>query len=245
VIRAVILPSMSVNEALEKALRILDEEQVRLTVSYRYVSDAWPSNKRYQQYELQHQRGWSPAMAALVGLGEERARRPRHVYEDPKLYLFESINFDLLLRIFSQVREEDRAAFVSALLEYVRKSAAARGHRLLAEFFVRTGYLKDLLAATQQPQLPVMSLAELLTELEEMIALNFRLDRLVGQVESLRPGKNAILVVLCGDTNPALVTRFKEKYGITGKAVAFGPGLGVVVKGDVEEALVHLPENRS
>lgn len=60
-----------------------------------------------------------------------------------------------------------------------------------------------------------------------------QLDGLVGQVESLQPGKNAILIVLCGGTNPALVTRFKEKYGIAGKAVVFGPGMGVVVKGDV------------
>ena len=55
----------------------------------------------------------------------------------------------------------------------------------------------------------------------------------MGQIESLQPGKDAILVVLCGDTNPALVTRLKEKYGIAGKAVIFDPGMGVVVKGDV------------
>jgi hypothetical protein len=37
----------------------------------------------------------------------------------------------------------------------------------------------------------------------------------VGQVESLRPGKNAVIVVLCGETNPALETRFREKYKLT------------------------------
>ena len=74
---------------------------------------------------------------------------------------------------------------------------------------------------------------EVFVELKRNLLHKAQLDRLVGQIESLQPGKNAILVVLCGDTNPALVTRLKEKYGIAGKAVIFGPGMGVVVKGDV------------
>ncbi|HXM93152.1 MAG TPA: hypothetical protein VOA64_02685 [Candidatus Dormibacteraeota bacterium] len=74
---------------------------------------------------------------------------------------------------------------------------------------------------------------EVFVELKRNLLHKAQLDRLVGQIESLQPGKNAILVVLCGDTNPALVTRLKEKYGIAGKAVVFGPGMGVVVKGDV------------
>ncbi len=74
---------------------------------------------------------------------------------------------------------------------------------------------------------------EVFVELKRNLLHKAQLDRLVGQIESLQPGKNAILVALCGDTNPALVTRLKEKYGIAGKAVVFGPGMGVVVKGDV------------
>ena len=74
---------------------------------------------------------------------------------------------------------------------------------------------------------------EVFVELKRNLLHKAQLDRLVGQIESLQPGKNAILVVLCGDTNPALVTRLKEKYVIAGKAVVFGPGMGVVVKGDV------------
>lgn len=74
---------------------------------------------------------------------------------------------------------------------------------------------------------------EVFVELKRNLLHKAQLDRLVGQIESLQPGKNAILVVLCGDTNPALVTRLKEKYGIAGKAVVLGPGMGVVVKRDV------------
>ena len=39
-----------------------------------------------------------------------------------------------------------------------------------------------------------------------------QLDQLIGEIESLEPKRNWIIVALCGDTNPALVTRFREKY---------------------------------
>lgn len=38
------------------------------------------------------------------------------------------------------------------------------------------------------------------------------LDRLIGQVEDLRPGKNDIVVVLVGKTDEALLGRLREKY---------------------------------
>jgi len=165
---------MNVSEALEKATRILEEEQVQATLGYRYLSTAWLSNT-----------------AAQMGLATERKQRPRKVYEDPKLYLFESTNFNLLLTIFSHVAEADRASFVSALLGYVRQPIAAHAHKLgtqfpsfqgktsalalLAEFCIRTGHLKELLAATAEPKMPAASLAIMLKEIEEMIGLNFNL----------------------------------------------------------------------
>ncbi len=54
--------------------------------------------------------------------------------------------------------------------------------------------------------------SEVFIELKRNLLHKAQLDRLVGQVESLEPHKNAILVILCGQTNPALVTRFKERY---------------------------------
>ena len=57
--------------------------------------------------------------------------------------------------------------------------------------------------------------SEVFVELKRNLLQKSQYDRLVGQVESLEPGKNAIVVVLCGETNPSLVTRFKEKYEIT------------------------------
>ncbi len=57
--------------------------------------------------------------------------------------------------------------------------------------------------------------SEVFVELKRNLHQKSQYDRLVGQVESLEPGKNAIVVVLCGETSPSLVTRFKEKYEIT------------------------------
>lgn len=38
------------------------------------------------------------------------------------------------------------------------------------------------------------------------------LDRLVGQMEALQPGKHGILVVLVGKTDDALLGRLQERY---------------------------------
>lgn len=57
--------------------------------------------------------------------------------------------------------------------------------------------------------------SEAFVELKRNLLQKTQLDRLVGQVESLRPGKNALIVVMCGETNPALETRFREKYRLT------------------------------
>jgi len=172
------------------ASQILEEEQVQPTLGYRYVSNEWPSNLWHEQWDLQP-KGWTPAMAAQKGLIAERGNRPRQVYENPRMYVFESINFNLLLKVFSQVADSDRAGLVSTLLNHVRKPIAARQRQnilsfpsfegktsalaLLAEFCIRTGHLKELLTATTEPKMPTASLAIMLTEIEEMIALNFNL----------------------------------------------------------------------
>jgi hypothetical protein len=58
------------------------------------------------------------------------------------------------------------------------------------------------------------SSSEVYIELKRNLQHKAQLDRLVGQVESLRPSHNSIVVILCGETNPALITRFREKYGL-------------------------------
>ena len=56
---------------------------------------------------------------------------------------------------------------------------------------------------------------EVFVELKRDLNQKAKLDRLIGQIESLQPKRNHIIVVLCGETDPALLTRFKEQYGIS------------------------------
>jgi hypothetical protein len=73
------------------------------------------------------------------------------------------------------------------------------------------------------------SSSEVFVELKRDLKQKAQLDRLVGQVTSMGPDKSAIIVVLCGDTNPALVTRFKEVFKLTDFLV-FSTGIVVELK---------------
>jgi hypothetical protein len=75
---------------------------------------------------------------------------------------------------------------------------------------------------------------EVFIELKRNLLHKTQLDRLVGQVESLNPNKNAVIVILCGDSNPALVARFKEKYGL---GILSLRSMTVVMKEDAAKAV--------
>jgi hypothetical protein len=165
---------MDLSEAVEKANRVLEEEQVQPTLGYRYDGKAWPENAMARAY-----------------LASQRRDRPRNVFEDPNQFKIESTNLNLLLKIFSQVGHAERASFISTLLNHVRKPIIANDSKfqnifpsfkgktsalaVLAEFVIRTGHLKELLAATAEPKMPTASLAIMLKEIEDMVALNFNL----------------------------------------------------------------------
>ena len=55
--------------------------------------------------------------------------------------------------------------------------------------------------------------SEVFVELKRNFLQKAQYDRLVGQIESLEPKKNPIIVLLCGETNPTLLTRLKQRYG--------------------------------
>jgi hypothetical protein len=57
--------------------------------------------------------------------------------------------------------------------------------------------------------------SDVFVELKRNLTQKSQLDRLIGQLECLLPRKNYIIVVLCGETNPALVARLKAQYGIS------------------------------
>jgi hypothetical protein len=54
--------------------------------------------------------------------------------------------------------------------------------------------------------------SEVFVELKRNLVQKAQYDRLVGQIESLEPKKNSIIVILCGETNPALLTRLRQRY---------------------------------
>jgi hypothetical protein len=53
---------------------------------------------------------------------------------------------------------------------------------------------------------------EVFVEMKRNLHSKTELDRLVGQIERLNPKKNHIIVLLCGETNPALADRLKDQY---------------------------------
>ena len=168
---------MNLHDALEKAARILEEEHAQPTLTYLYTADTWPSKYWAKQFDPKY-KGWMPSVAVMSFLLEERQKRPRYVYEDPTLFAFVSTNFDLLVKIISQISEGDRESFISSLLHHVRKPLGkqpVKGSALLVEFCIRTGHLKELVAATSEPEFPTISLANMTRQIEEMIALNFNL----------------------------------------------------------------------
>ncbi len=67
-------------------------------------------------------------------------------------------------------------------------------------------------------------------ELKRNFLSKAQLDRLVGQIESLEPKKNFIVLILCGETNPALVARLKERYRCAEGEYAVISKVRVVVK---------------
>jgi hypothetical protein len=84
--------------------------------------------------------------------------------------------------------------------------------------------------------------SEVFIELKRNLLQKAQYDRLVGQIESLEPRKNAIVVVLCGETNPSFVSRLKEKYELTDGLIISGEPLAVIVK-DFGKALSNSKED--
>ena len=54
--------------------------------------------------------------------------------------------------------------------------------------------------------------SEVFVELKRNLLQKAQYDRLVGQIETLEPKKNPIVVILCGETNPTLLTRLRDRY---------------------------------
>lgn len=96
-----------------------------------------------------------------------------------------------------------RDSLIDLLREHLKKAKIEREYR-------HHGTTTDIYV--QQPSL--FSASEVFVELKRDLNQKSKLDRLIGQIACLKPKDNYIIVVLCGDTDPALLSRFKETYGI-------------------------------
>jgi hypothetical protein len=167
---------MNLLDAIQKAGQILDQERVEPTVGY---DTAEPVSV-------------IGAFAALTGpLNERGNKHPRIVQEHPERFQFKSTNFDLLCALLDQVPEQSRPALLASVLPRISEARSYR-HKyrelvtagswqfcsselpLVAEFHARRGD-KQLLIWALSEAAPSPGLTLLLTQLEEMIALNFTL----------------------------------------------------------------------
>jgi hypothetical protein len=164
---------MNLRDAVEKVGQILDEERAHPTVGYEAASASLIS----------------PADVYRILI--ERGKHPRTIQESPGEFLFKSANFDLLCTLLDQVPEQARATLQAAALfrisntgsyQHLPGEVLGAGQRgrcsselpLVAEFAVRRGdkqrFISALSKAAASPGLTL-----LLTQLEEMVALNFTL----------------------------------------------------------------------
>jgi hypothetical protein len=135
-----------------------------------------------------------------------RAEYPRIVSEFPETYAFRGTNYNLMLAVFRQLVENQRPEFIDYLCSFVRRGGFTELNSgmthypnfqrtisdlpLVAEFCIRTGHLKEVIAATQQVKMPTVALALMMMELEELVGLNFNVltqQELAALYESLKP----------------------------------------------------------
>jgi hypothetical protein len=180
---------MVMKAAIEQAKLILDEEQKRPTLEYRYVSNAWPVELVYERGNLSGQ-GYTAGAAGMVALYRERDKRPRLVRENPADYAFESTNYGLLMTIFGQIPAgNSRLMFIRALLNFTIEKVDPRLSKyqarfpawesyasalpLVAEFAIRNGHLDLVIESLNKAKLPNPSIAGMFRQLEETVAVNF------------------------------------------------------------------------
>ena len=71
---------------------------------------------------------------------------------------------------------------------------------------------------------------EVFIELKRNLLQKNQLDRLIGQLESLKPSKHRIIVVLCGETKPELLTRLRLHYAALAEDYFGLKTMAIVVK---------------
>jgi hypothetical protein len=181
---------MEFAEALDSLNRILHEERLRPTSSYKDDYSNFLLSLKGQPVVntlgLQN-----PGIARPTVLDLRGQKKPRLVSDRPDLYSFGGGTYDLLSLLFSQVSLDIREQLIAALLNFVE--AGGYSHRpnigyhfpshdgyvsdlpVIAEFCIRNGHTERLFEAAAKAKTPTPGLALMLMQLEETIALNFNL----------------------------------------------------------------------
>ena len=178
---------MELQQALDQALLILNEEQTRPTINYLYISSECPEELRWD-FEIKN-KGLGPAFGGAVALPRMRKKRPREVYENPNQWKLDSTNYSLLMAILAQLSPANRRYFLEGLVNSLIRTNGVQAANtrvcfplwegrvsalpLVAECCIRNGSLDALLDALDKVELPTASIALMMIQLEEIISLNF------------------------------------------------------------------------
>ena len=111
-----------------------------------------------------------------------------------------------LVAKWSPPKLRSEIAYRDHLLAYVRE--AVPGDTKLEKEYRHRGTTMDLWLGWKG----LLTTDELAFELKVNLKKKTDYDRLVGQIEGLQPKSNKVLVVLIGETDPALLGRLKEHY---------------------------------
>jgi hypothetical protein len=198
------LSAMGIAEAKGALDQILNEERRRPKIRYEIM--------------LERQLDASPGAPLLAPVVEyskwrellvERQQYPRPVTESPQMFRFSGETFDMLLSLYGSANEDDRAQLVDCMLQRVRSGgtgACPKPHDyafptfagkvcelpLIGEFCIRTGNIERFFKASATPRMPTNSLAIMVIQLEETIALNWnwfsneQLAKVPGWLDHLR-----------------------------------------------------------
>lgn len=239
------LRSMERDEAIRQARLILDEEEISPTLNYRYDSDEWPEEFKWDI--AVRQQVYTPRNVGPLALVRMRSRHPREVFENPNRWKFESTNYGLIMSLYGQLSEGDKAFFLGGLLNvYSRREVAAKRHAegnyfawngrqsalpLLAEFSVRNQQLALLIAVVSIVKFPNANLINMLTQLQEMISLNFNLfseQELRGMPAAIRELRNMAECQTWSSKRPRLGgpeiknEHFRPGFSAEGRAIVDG-----------------------
>ena len=168
---------------------IIDEEQIRPTLNYAYVSSDWPEELKWDMDA--RMKLANPSVGGIVALARMRKKRPREVYENPNQWKLDSTNYNLLMAIFAQLSLAKRRLFLEGLVNALIQTNGVpapttrncfpvwqrrvSGLPLVVECCIRNSFGDVLLTAFDKIELPTTCAVLAMIQLEEIISLNFNL----------------------------------------------------------------------